>query len=65
MKSSGLLSTFAPIFSESAARLVPVRLREPCRLPYSWRFAFSDLICWFTCSFIEFMATSAAQSPAK
>jgi hypothetical protein len=43
MKSSGLLSTFAPIFSESAARLVPVRLREPCRLPYSWRFAFSDL----------------------
>jgi tetratricopeptide (TPR) repeat protein len=37
MKSSGLLSAFAPIFSEAAAKLVPIWLREPCRLPYSWR----------------------------
>jgi hypothetical protein len=64
MKSSGLLGAFGRIFSEATAGLVSVRLREPCRLRYSLRFAFSDLICWFTRSFVEFMATNAAQLPA-
>jgi hypothetical protein len=43
MKSSGLLNTFAPIFGEAAAKLVPVWLREPCRLPYSWRLKKHDV----------------------
>jgi hypothetical protein len=45
MKSSGLLNTFAPIFSEAAAKLVPVWLREPCRLPYSWRLKKRGVLC--------------------
>jgi hypothetical protein len=45
MKSSGLLNPFAPIFSEAAARLVPVWLREPCRLLYSWRLKKRGALC--------------------
>jgi hypothetical protein len=41
MKSSGLLSAFAPIFSEAAAKLVPVWLREPC----SWRLKKRGVLC--------------------
>jgi hypothetical protein len=45
MKSSGLLNAFAPMFSEAAAKLVPVWLREPCRLPYSWRLKKRGVLC--------------------
>jgi hypothetical protein len=45
MKSSGLLSTFASIFSEAAAKLVPVWLREPGRLRYSWRLKKRGVLC--------------------
>src|SRR5882672_12545250 len=45
MKSCGLLSAFAPIFSAAAAELVPVWLREPCRLPYSWRLKKRGVLC--------------------
>src|SRR5580700_2998852 len=45
MKSSGLLSAFAPIFSEAAAKLVLVWLREPCHLPYSWRLKKRGVLC--------------------
>ena len=45
MKSSGLFNAFAPIFSEAAAKLVPIWLRGPCRLPDSWRLKKRGVLC--------------------
>jgi len=45
MKSSGLLNTFVPTFSEVVAKLVPVWLREPCPLPNSWRLKKRGVLC--------------------